>query len=72
LRWTGNDWTFKLNAAKKPKEIDLIAAKGVTKGIYALDGDNLKITLATGDGGRPTEFATKPGDGHYHAVLKRK
>jgi RNA polymerase sigma-70 factor (ECF subfamily) len=72
LRWTGNDWTFKLNAAKKPKEIDLIMEKGVTKGIYALDGDNLKITLALGDKDRPTEFATKPGDGHYHAVLKRK
>jgi uncharacterized protein (TIGR03067 family) len=71
-RKTGVDgeWTFKLNAAKNPKEIDL-AADG-PKGIYALDGDNLKINFDFGGQGRPKEFATKPGDGSYLAVLKRK
>jgi RNA polymerase sigma factor (sigma-70 family) len=66
------EWTFKLNAAKKPNEINLTAGGGLTKGIYTLDGDNLKLNLNFGGQGRPTLFASKPGDGNYLAILKRK
>src|SRR6516162_5222640 len=49
--------TFKLDPAKKPKEIDVDFDGQAGKGIYELDGDTLKI--AHGDLGeaRPTEFA---------------
>lgn len=69
----GVDSAFKLNAAKDPKEIDLGNVAGTVPGIYALDGDNLKINIpAQGGNVRPTQFATKPDDGNYMAVLKRK
>ena len=58
--------TFKINATKTPKEIDLIVSKeggkqGIMKAIYQLDGDTLKIayTLAGMEGDRPTAFDLK-------------
>jgi uncharacterized protein (TIGR03067 family) len=55
--------TFKENTTKRPKELDLIGPKlvgkeRVTKAIYQLDGDTLKIAIP-GDrskGDRPTSF----------------
>jgi uncharacterized protein (TIGR03067 family) len=52
--------TFKLDAKKMPKEIDLVVDKGERKitvlGIYELDGDKLKMSGNKGDGARPTAF----------------
>ena len=49
-----------------------LKGEGFPKGIYTLDGDDLKFNLDIGAKGRPTQFATRPGDGNYLAVLKRK
>src|SRR5262249_58340403 len=58
--------TFKINATKTPKEIDLIVPEGgkqkIVAAIYQLDGDTLKMASSTlrgmqGDR-RPTSFAS--------------
>jgi uncharacterized protein (TIGR03067 family) len=59
--------TFKINATKTPKEIDLIVPEGgkqkIVAAIYQLDGDTLKMAYSTlrgmeGDR-RPTSFDSK-------------
>jgi uncharacterized protein (TIGR03067 family) len=59
------------------KEITLVGPeKDMTRaGIYALDGDGLKICFNTRDDAkqpRPTEFKTVKGDGRVLLVLKRE
>ena len=68
---------LKLDVGAKPKAIDLMVKQGdqsqTLKGIYHLDGDDLKICAAGAPGGdRPTEFATKPKAGVGLVVLKRE
>jgi uncharacterized protein (TIGR03067 family) len=57
--------TFKLDAAKKPKQIDVTAKKDgqdeVHKGIYGLDKNDLKICLSRAPDERPTEFVSQAG-----------
>jgi uncharacterized protein (TIGR03067 family) len=89
LVYDGNMWTikvgdkavasgvFKIDATKKPKEIDILDESGVkndkTKlGIYELDGDTYKYCLAPAGKDRPTEFASKNGSGHSLGVSKRE
>ena len=66
--------TYKLNTAKKPKEIDLVNGKGNTMlGIYKLDKDALTICLGEEDvDERPTEFASKEGTKVMLLVLQRE
>jgi uncharacterized protein (TIGR03067 family) len=53
--------TFKLDATKKPKMIDLVDENRQTApGIYEFEGDTLRICLNQGGSGRPTSFLTKP------------
>jgi uncharacterized protein (TIGR03067 family) len=66
---------FQLDAASRPKGIDLILPEDpekrvVAKGIYALEGDRLTICLRAGD--RPTDFSSKPGSERARYVLERK
>ena len=66
------DAKFKVNPAKKPKEIDIITlmADGsdrVLPGIYKLDGDTLEIHIDESGKKRPTEFKAKAGH-----VMKRE
>lgn len=53
--------TFTLDPSKEPKAIDLSPREGTKKrgarGIYELEGDNLKLIWRK-EGRRPTEFAT--------------
>jgi uncharacterized protein (TIGR03067 family) len=63
--------TFKLDSSKTPKEIDLDMEGNVGKGIYQLDGDNLKIAHGEVGDARPREFP-KPGSGLTVLVLKRE
>jgi len=65
--------TYKLDAAKSPKEIDLNEdEKGIVhKGIYVFDGDNLKICSAYPPLERPTEFVSPEGENIGLIVLKR-
>jgi len=65
--------TYKLDRAKKPKELTISTDEGGTiKGIYKLDGDDLTICASDKDGERPTEFATKEGSDATLLVLKRE
>jgi RNA polymerase sigma factor (sigma-70 family) len=65
---------YKLDPAKKPKQIDLVFGEGKTaKGIYLLDGDTLKMCVQKDpDGERPAEFVSKEGTEHWLIVLERK
>ena len=66
---------FKLEPAKKPKHIDITPKDGekkdqVLKGIYELDGDNLKICVADGDQDRRCVRVFRALHGHGdHLVL---
>jgi uncharacterized protein (TIGR03067 family) len=67
--------TFKLDASRTPKALDMTITEGkdkgkTAKGIYALEGDDLKIAYSFGVD-RPKQFKTKEGDKHLFFVLKR-
>lgn len=69
-----SEFTCRLDPAKTPKTIDMTVRTGKNRGttyagIYALDGDGLKICFAKGD--RPAAFATRAGTGTALIVLKR-
>jgi uncharacterized protein (TIGR03067 family) len=52
-----NEWTFRLDPTQEPKAIDLVSPRlGTYFGIYALEGDTLKITYGFELGKRPTSF----------------
>jgi uncharacterized protein (TIGR03067 family) len=68
---------FKIAPTRDPKEID-IGDKGEIKGIYAVDGDTLKVMHIIAKRGqpvpkldRPKEFKPMAGDGYVYTELKR-
>jgi uncharacterized protein (TIGR03067 family) len=68
---------FTLDPSKKPKSIDYQITGGANAGktqlgIYELDGDTVKFCFSTPGKDRPTDFATKAGDGHTSSVWKRE
>ena len=65
--------TYHLNAARQPAQIDAATEGkvGTEEGIYAVDGDTLKLCLATGGGQRPREFTTRKGSDQILIVLRR-
>jgi len=63
--------TFKLDANKTPKQIDLNMDGNVGEGIYQLDGDGLKIVHGEVGDARPKDFP-KAGSGLTVLVLKRE
>jgi len=64
--------TYKLDTTTNPKTIDVVTELDTSKGIYRLEGDNLKICgVSTGEE-RPAEFTTKPGTKQVLFVLKRQ
>jgi RNA polymerase sigma factor (sigma-70 family) len=66
------EFTYKLNPAKKPKEFSVTNDQGQTLlGIYRLDGDTLTVCFDR-SGERPTEFASKEGTSVVLEVLKRE
>ena len=64
--------TFKLNASRNPKEIDLTTQGGnVMPGIYELDGDTWRLCLpARSEGERPTTLS--PEGGRYRVTKRQK
>jgi uncharacterized protein (TIGR03067 family) len=89
LVYHGNTWminvgdktvasgSFKIDATKMPREIDIMDESGMkndkTKlGIYELDGGTYKYCLAPAGKPRPTEFTSRAGSGHSLGVSKRE
>jgi uncharacterized protein (TIGR03067 family) len=67
-------FTIRVNSAKSPKEIDLGLATTAKRalGIYALEGDKLKISWVPVGQGRPKGFATNAKTNQTTLVVKRK
>jgi uncharacterized protein (TIGR03067 family) len=61
----------KLDSTKNPKEIDLEINGRTLKGIYALDGDSLRMCYTLNGAERPTELVSKPDSGVVLVVHKR-
>ena len=68
--WNENEWVmlYKIDSSQKPKHIDFSDGYKTKKGIYDLDGDDLKFCVALVDE-RPVEFSDK---GQLLLILKRK
>ncbi len=69
--------TYTVDPTARPKTIDVMFTEGPEKGkssfgIYELDGDTYKVCIGLTGKPRPTEFVSKPGDGHVLEVLKRE
>jgi uncharacterized protein (TIGR03067 family) len=69
--------TFKLDPTLDPRLIDWTFTEGgpngqTWEGIYALDGDTLKLCIARTERERPTAFVTKPDVNCVLIVLKRQ
>jgi RNA polymerase sigma factor (sigma-70 family) len=66
----------RLDASKNPKQIDITVTRGngppvgLIKGIYLLDGDELRLSLGAIDKERPVAFPAKPGPGEV-LILQR-
>ena len=70
------DSAYTLDATKEPKQINMIATEGENKGkpaqgIYALDGDTLKICYTLPGKDRPTAFESKPGSAATLVIWQR-
>jgi uncharacterized protein (TIGR03067 family) len=68
--------SYKLDPTANPKRIDTTMTEGSDKGktshgIYALDGDNLKVCYAQPGQERPKDFSAKEGSKATLLVLKR-
>ena len=70
--------TFKVDAAKKPKTIDIEVTDGPLAGrkilgIYEVKDDTLKVCLSiTDDDKRPDDFSAKEGSGRQLQVFKKE
>jgi uncharacterized protein (TIGR03067 family) len=70
-------FTYKLDIDKTPRAIDFTFTEGKKKGrtdrgIYLLDGNNLKICIQENkDAARPEEFTTRAGTDLSLVVLRR-
>jgi uncharacterized protein (TIGR03067 family) len=72
-----DEGTVKIDAAKKPKAMDVSGTKGPNVGktfqaIYELNGDTLRICYDLSGKGRPTEFKTTPGSLLFLVTYKRE
>jgi uncharacterized protein (TIGR03067 family) len=62
--------TFKIDASKKPRQIDFVKMSKTYPGIYVFEGGKLKLCVSEG-GDRPTEFTSTEGSMTTLLVLKR-
>jgi uncharacterized protein (TIGR03067 family) len=68
--------TLKLDASRRPPQVDMKFDEGPEKGntnlgIYKLDGDTWKLCLATRGSVRPSKFESTPGSGFALETLTR-
>ena len=67
------EWTYRLEANRKPKWIDLGDGAATNLGIYELEGDNLKICFPDGRAGeRSTAFESKPNSVNDVLIILRR
>jgi uncharacterized protein (TIGR03067 family) len=69
--------TFKVDASKSPKTIDITRMAGpkkdtISKGIYELDGDMFEVSIDPEGRSRPTAFESRRGSGYLLYVLRRE
>jgi uncharacterized protein (TIGR03067 family) len=67
-------WYHRLDASKDPKQIDIsgqLNGAAILKGIYVLDGDELRMCLGHAGKDRPAAFPEKPKSGEV-TILQRK
>lgn len=69
--------TFKIDATKTPKTIDVTFTEGpekgkTSRGIYELDDTIYKVCIAPEGRPRPKLFAAEKGSGHVLEVLKKE
>ena len=73
-----HETTFKLDPSQKPKAIDMYFSAGtdapkLSKGIYEVDGDTLKLCRHQAPGkDRPVQFGTWPNTGLFLVTWKRQ
>jgi uncharacterized protein (TIGR03067 family) len=72
-----SEGTFKLDAAKKPKEIEETLTAGPNKGkvflaIYEVDDREQRICFAAPGKDRPKEFSSSPGSGQVFQVWRKE
>jgi uncharacterized protein (TIGR03067 family) len=75
FRTKAGSGTFKLDATKTPKQIDLTpdgGKAGTIEGIYKIDGDTMTICYPAPKGKRPEAFESKEGSGVTLSVWVRE
>jgi uncharacterized protein (TIGR03067 family) len=77
IKDTKDAGTIKLDETQKPKTMDGTDTEGedvgkVTKSIYELSGDTLRVCYSLSGGERPKEFATKPDSQLLLVTYKRE
>jgi uncharacterized protein (TIGR03067 family) len=77
IKDTKDAGTLKLDETQKPKAMDGTDTEGedvgkVTKSIYELSGDTLRVCYSLAGGERPKEFVTKPDSQLLLVTYKRE
>jgi RNA polymerase sigma factor (sigma-70 family) len=78
LGLNSQSYSHRLSADKDPKQIDITVTRvngapvGIIKGIYALDGDELRLCLGGLDKDRPAAFPKKAGPGEVLVLQRQK
>ena len=69
---TSKEGTIKLDATKKPKQMDATSTQGdVMLGIYELEGNRYKVCFAPVGKARPDDFASNTGSGYILQFWER-
>ncbi len=71
----GRTLNYKVDPSKKPREIDISRPEGSgmpALGIYAIDGDTLKLCYGGAGDARPDAFASEVGSKCFFLTLKRE
>jgi uncharacterized protein (TIGR03067 family) len=68
--------SYKMDATKSPKTIDMIETQGSEKdkaalGIFAVDGDTLRLAYGLPGRERPKDFTAKADSGQMSFVMKK-
>jgi hypothetical protein len=65
-------WRMKIDAAKRPRAIDLLQDDLTHRGVYEVEGDTLRMRLANPGDPRPSELKPGAKPGEQMIVLRRQ